>query len=144
MSMSLVSFLYRSDLQYVNWFVLSSSSSKNLSAKLFLSGLHSCSFNPYQILRKKMKFSIRDFVSKCDQIRRKLRIWSHLLKKSLMENFIFCAVRGVSLLFLNILWSFLHSCIQLLNIYDRAFSIVLFRCLLFLQKKLHHKRLLGS
>ena len=24
--------------------------------------------------------------------RRKLRIWSHLLKKSLMENFIFCAV----------------------------------------------------
>ena len=27
-----------------------------------------------------------------DQIRRKLRIWSHLQKKSLMENFIFCAV----------------------------------------------------
>ena len=25
--------------------------------------------------------------------RRKLRIWPHLLKKSLMENFIFCAVR---------------------------------------------------
>ena len=38
-----------------------------------------------------MKFSIKDFFSKCDQIRRKLRIWSHLLKKSLMENFIFCA-----------------------------------------------------
>ena len=34
-------------------------------------------------------FSITDFFSKCDQIRRKLRIWSHLLKKSLMENFIF-------------------------------------------------------
>ena len=30
-----------------------------------------------------------------DQIRRKLRIWSHLLKKSLMENFIFCAVLHV-------------------------------------------------
>ena len=29
---------------------------------------------------------------KCDQIRSFLRIWSHLLKKSLMENFIFCAV----------------------------------------------------
>ena len=29
---------------------------------------------------------------KCEQIRRNLRIWSHLLKKSLMENFIFCAV----------------------------------------------------
>ena len=36
-----------------------------------------------------MKFSIRDFFSKCDQICRKLRIWSHLLKKSLTENFIF-------------------------------------------------------
>ena len=41
---------------------------------------------------QKMKFSIKDLFSKCDQIRRKLRIWSHLLKKSLMENFIFCAV----------------------------------------------------
>ena len=36
-----------------------------------------------------MKFSNKDFFSKCDQIRRKLRIWSHLLKKSLME---ICAV----------------------------------------------------
>ena len=34
----------------------------------------------------------KDFFSQCDQIRRKLRIWSHLLKKSLMENFIFYAV----------------------------------------------------
>ena len=33
-----------------------------------------------------------DFFSKCDQIRRKLWIWSHLLKKPLMENFIFWAV----------------------------------------------------
>ena len=40
----------------------------------------------------KKKFSIKDFFNKCDQMRRKLRIWSHLLKKSLMENFIFCAV----------------------------------------------------
>ena len=39
---------------------------------------------------QKTKLSIKDFFSKCDQIRRKLRIWSHLLKKSLMENFIFC------------------------------------------------------
>ena len=35
---------------------------------------------------------MKDFFSKCDQIYMKLRIWSHLLKKSLMENFIFCAV----------------------------------------------------
>ena len=39
-----------------------------------------------------MKFSIKDFSSKCDQICRKLRIWSHFLNKSFMENFIFCAV----------------------------------------------------
>ena len=39
-----------------------------------------------------MKFSIKDFFNKYDQIRRKLRILSHLLKKSLMEKFIFCAV----------------------------------------------------
>ena len=32
---------------------------------------------------QKMKFSINDLFSKC---------WSHLLKKSLMENFIICAV----------------------------------------------------
>ena len=40
---------------------------------------------------QKIKFSIKSFFSKCDQICRKLRIWSHLLKKSLMENFIFNA-----------------------------------------------------
>ena len=40
----------------------------------------------------KNESSIEDFFSKCDQIRRKLRLWSHLLKKSLLENFILCAV----------------------------------------------------
>ena len=39
-----------------------------------------------------MKFSIKGFFSEGDQFRRKLLIWSHLLKKSVMENFIFCAV----------------------------------------------------
>ena len=34
---------------------------------------------------------MKDFFSKCDQNRSFLRIWSHLLKKSFMENF-FCAV----------------------------------------------------
>ena len=41
----------------------------------------------------KIKFYFKDFFSKCDQIRRLLRIWSQILEKSLMENFIFCAVR---------------------------------------------------
>ena len=40
-----------------------------------------------------MKFSIRDFFSKCDQTQSLLGIWSYLLKKSLMGNFIFCEVR---------------------------------------------------
>ena len=42
-------------------------------------------------LHKKLKFSIMDFFSKCDKIRSFLQICSHLLKKSLMKNFIFCA-----------------------------------------------------
>ena len=41
---------------------------------------------------QKMKFSIKNFFSKCDQIRSSLQIWSHLLKKFLIANFIFCAV----------------------------------------------------
>ena len=40
---------------------------------------------------QKMKFSIKDFFSKCDQICSFLRIWSYLLKKYLMESFICCA-----------------------------------------------------
>ena len=47
---------------------------------------------PIRITAQKLKFSTKDFFSKCDQIRRKLRIFSHLLNKYLMENFIFCAV----------------------------------------------------
>ena len=50
-----------------------------------------------------MKFSIKDFFSKCDQIRRELRVWSRLLKKFLMENFVFCAVKKLIYLFSN-LW----------------------------------------
>ena len=55
---------------------------------------------------QRMKFSIKDFFSKCDQNRRKLWIWSNLLKKSLMENFIFCTVSvfptGINLFKINI------------------------------------------
>ena len=54
-------------------------------------------------LHKKWSFPLR-ISSKCDQICRKLRIWSHLLKKSLMENFIFCAVSGALLWILRVFW----------------------------------------
>ena len=38
---------------------------------------------------QKRKFSIEDFFSRRSQFRSSLWIWSHLLEKSLMENFIF-------------------------------------------------------
>ena len=47
---------------------------------------------------QKMKFFFKDFFSKCDQIHSLLQIWSHLLKKSLMENFIFCAVKALKII----------------------------------------------
>ena len=42
-------------------------------------------------IHSKIKFWSKDFFSKCDQVRRFLWNWSHLLEKSLMKNFIFCA-----------------------------------------------------
>ena len=41
------------------------------------------------ITAQMVKFSIKDFFIKSHQIRRKLRIWSHLANKSLMENLLF-------------------------------------------------------
>ena len=58
-------------------------------------------------------FSITDFFSKCD-----LRIWSRLLKKSVMENFVFCAVseskklRNSNLIYYNV------------NLMTNAFKII--------------------
>ena len=45
-----------------------------------------CILHSYKTLHKKNKFSIKDFFSKCHQIRSLLRIWSHLLKKPLTET----------------------------------------------------------
>ena len=57
--------------------------------QLFLQGSEYTS-KIQQSLHKKWSFLLMIILSKCDQIRRKLRIWSYLMKKSLMENFIFC------------------------------------------------------
>ena len=53
-------------------------------------------FNFTVVTAQKMKFSIKDFFSKGDQIRRQLRIWSQLLKKFLMETsfFVQCIVHN--------------------------------------------------
>ena len=50
-----------------------------------------------------MKFLIENFFSKCEQTSNILRIWSHLLKKTLMENFISCAV--------NLFWLKIEKCL---------------------------------
>ena len=52
----------------------------------------SCTFVSTLNTAQKMKFSMKDFFSKCDQIRIFLWIWSNLLEKSLIENFIFCTM----------------------------------------------------
>ena len=60
------------------------------------SGIMSVIENDLQVFTAKLKYLVnfaenkkrRNSLSICW----KLRIWSHLLKKSLMENFIFCAV----------------------------------------------------
>ena len=48
-----------------------------------------------------MRIPIKGFFSKCDQIRRILWIWSRLLKKPLMKNFILCAVHTLRSAFIN-------------------------------------------
>ena len=63
---------------------------------------HSEHFSNLLTTTQKMKFSIKNFFSKCDQIRSFLRICSRLLKKSLMESLIFCAVQFVGILLSNL------------------------------------------
>ena len=65
---------------------------KNNHGYNFLQSLIIFGFEAFFPNAQKMKFSIMDFFSKCDQVCSFLWIWSHFLKKSLMENFIFCAV----------------------------------------------------
>ena len=48
---------------------------------------------------QKMKFSIKAFFDMNSQNRWKQRIWSHLVRKFLLENFIFCTVFVFNLLF---------------------------------------------
>ena len=59
---------------------------------------------------QKMKFYIKDLFSKFDQIRKKLRLWSHLLKKFLIENFSFlCSVWWLKCLLITFAIKFLFS-----------------------------------
>ena len=62
-------------------------------------GLFKQTIISFQITAQKMKLSIKDFFRKCDQILSFLRIWWHLLKRSLMENFTFCVVFYYTLIY---------------------------------------------
>ena len=76
---------------------MSSIIGKAFQEKLWKAFLHPNSDNIFlyfNFTAQKMKFFIKNFFSKCDQNPRKLSIWSHLLKKSLMENFIFVQWTG--------------------------------------------------
>ena len=44
-----------------------------------------------------MKFSVRDFFSKYDQILKKLQMWPHLMKKSIMKILIFCEMKHLAI-----------------------------------------------
>ena len=61
---------------------------------------------------------MKDFFSQCDQIRWKLWIWSHLLKKSLMENFIFRAVMSVWNLVISLEVSFFNVTVFIYSIME--------------------------
>ena len=62
--------------------------------------------NVYSFAAQKMKFSFKDLFSKCDQIPRFLRIWSHLLKKYLIENFVETSSMSTPIIFRSYILGF--------------------------------------
>ena len=62
-------------LKKMFWEISQSSKENTCNAVIFI----------LKITAPKTKFSIKDFLSKCDQICKKLPIWSHLMKKPLRE-----------------------------------------------------------
>ena len=76
-------------LYWINYYLIYQSTTNETGHLLFFDKTLSIA---NQICCTKMKFSIKEFFSTCDQIRRKLRIRSHLLKKFFMKNLTFCPV----------------------------------------------------
>ena len=69
-----------------------------------------------------MKFSIKNFFSKCDHICSFRHIWSNLLKKFLMEQLIFFAVKAENLITqLFIIFKLLYMFI--VNLYHKKIEI---------------------
>ena len=61
-----------------------------------------------------MKFSIEDFFSKYNHLCSFLRILSHLLKESLIENFIFCALNHFYCLYDYTVITLFYICIAII------------------------------
>ena len=93
------------------------------------------SFSVYllaQINAQKMNFFVKNLFSKCEHIRIKLRIYSHLLNKSLTENFIFCVVNIIGFTTESCKFFFKPNCQSLvyftsINTWHRLVSSLLFR-----------------
>ena len=95
--------------------------------------------NDLTVTAQKLKFSIKEFFSKCDQICSFQQIWSHLLKKSLMENLVFCAV-GVNSSFPVPTWKKKNKLKFFLSIFN-SFHVVLLFSLKATQNRKYRKRL---
>ena len=85
-----------------------------------------------QINTQKMNFSVKNLFSKCDHIRIKLRIYSHLLNKSLTEKFIFCVLNIIGFTTEYCKFFFKPNCRSLIyftsiNTWQRLISSLLFR-----------------
>ena len=77
---------------------------------------------------QKMKFSIKDFFGRYDQIRSILQFWSHFRKKFLRENFIFCALSHHCLKFVWRCWwhyfEISHCCFALYLARQKAVEFI--------------------
>ena len=87
--------IYNFIWNWINWMVQISYYKITTIFIQLSSVLFSSSKLTTKVWSEKMKFSIKYISSKCDQIRSFPWSWSCFLKKSLIENFIFCAVYSV-------------------------------------------------
>ena len=72
-----------------------------------------------ELTAQKMKLFIKDFFSKRDQIHSFLRMWSNLLKKSLVENFFSCSDYIKALQFVKITYTLFFEKLFLSHIHKR-------------------------
>ena len=85
-----------------------------------------------QINAQNMNCFVKNLFSKCEHIRTKLRIYSHLLYKSLTENFIFCLVNIIGFTTESCKFFFKPNCKSLvyvtsINTWHRSVFSLLFR-----------------